>query len=140
MAGELIIVAPEAKPLYLQRPSSDGAIAELDYVAKPSDDDEGPSWDHGLDLRGDPRWRITGSPVVVVAAMKLFSGAVSKKRGTVSFPASEGVFEDLLMLMHRYPMRLTPDAQAEWERQYLAAVLRADGGAAPIQRRRGSFK
>src|SRR5690554_616399 len=63
------------RALVLQPPSEADAIAELDwFVPENARGDE-----------ADPRWQLVGSPVVVVAAMKCFSGAISRTRGKVSF-------------------------------------------------------
>ncbi len=131
----LFMVDAKPQPLMLTRPSRAGGVAQLDFIAKESEENDGPL----VDGEAEGRWKITGSPVVVVAAMKLFSGAKSGKRDAVSFPAVDGTFDDLLMLQHRYPMTLTAAAEPVWETHYLAAALRAGGGAAPIQRRRGAF-
>ena len=64
----------KAKPVWLAQPSDDGAMAELDYVDNSDDDTMS---------KGEPRWVIVGSPVCVVAAMKLFSGSISKSRERV---------------------------------------------------------
>ena len=121
----------KAKPVWLAQPSDDGAMAELDYVDNSDDDTMS---------KGEPRWVIVGSPVCVVAAMKLFSGSISKSRERVSFPMAEASFEDLLILRHRYPMQLTDAARDVWDSQFSALVVSFDGGPAPIAPERRCFK
>ena len=102
MTGSLFPVLAQAAegaaalPPMLQRPDSRGAIALLTYVRAELKDDD----------TAGPRWKIEGSPLVVVGAMKTLSGALSRRREAVSFPATQSNFEDLLMLMHRYPVRI----------------------------------
>lgn len=129
--GGTILEFPSKKPIWLAPPSDEGAMAELDYVDNSEEDKE---------TRSDPRWVITGSPVCVVAAMKVFSGAISKSRERVSFPMAEASFEDLLMLRHRYPLTLTDDAKEIWDSQFNALVVSFDGGPAPIPPERRCFK
>lgn len=137
-AAVMTILPPAVVPRPLmERPSEDGAVGELHWI-KP-DSAEG-------DDRSDPvaRWRVTGSPLAIVAAMKLFSGAISKSRDKVSFPAFESTFEDLLMLQHRYPLRLSDAARKVWDEFYRNALVdlraRAADLLAPVAARAGRFK
>lgn len=101
-------------PPLLRRPSASDPIAKLSYVER-DDADSGAIY---------ARWRLDGSPQVVMMATNLFSGAVSRKKNAVSWPAVEATFEDLLMLQHRYGIEVAPSAAPIWENHYRAAVTR----------------
>lgn len=93
----------------LRRPSSVGAIAALSWA----------NLKETPDGAGGPRWRLEGSPAVVMLAKKLFSGALSRRSDYVSWPATRASFEDLLMLMHRYPVEVAAGAtQRVWNEQW----------------------
>jgi SNF2 family DNA or RNA helicase len=128
--GNIVDLA-KRRPVWLSPPPEAEAMATLDYVDNSDEDSES---------AGDPRWAIEGSPVCVVAAMKVFSGAISKSRDRVSFPAAEASFEDLLMLRHRYPLKLTDAAKGVWDSQYTALVVSFDGGPPPVPPERRCFK
>jgi SWI/SNF-related matrix-associated actin-dependent regulator 1 of chromatin subfamily A len=105
--------APRQLPPLLQRPDDRGAIAHLTL----SISEETP------DGRGGPRWSLKGSPAVIVMAEKLFSGArCSKARDAISWPAVASMFEDLLMLQHRYPVSIGRTASELWGEQYADLV------------------
>lgn len=129
----VVLFPGPVKPLILQRPLDEGAMAELQWRAT----EEKGTPPHGafLDLYDgqrdqvdadycDGRWRIEGSPVVTVAAMKMFSGALAPTKGAVSFPAVDANFEDLIMLMHRYPCRVADSARPAFEAAYERCLLR----------------
>lgn len=103
-----------ALPTVLTRPTAEGAVGTLDY-SEP-DDPKSPAW---------PRWKIEGSAHAVIMARKLFAAGSSETGGTVnaiSFPATLGSFDELLLLMHRFPLRLTAAAQAIFDRMYRQLV------------------
>jgi hypothetical protein len=87
-------------PLLLRRPSAADPIAKLSYAER--DDAENGTF--------RARWRLEGSPQVVMMATNIFSGAVSRKKDAVSWPAVEATFEDLLMLQHRFGIEIAPAA------------------------------
>jgi SNF2 family DNA or RNA helicase len=96
-------------PLLLNRPDDRGAIAHLTL----SITEETP---HG---GGGARWRLHGSPVVVLMAYKLFSGSLCNRAGdTITWPAVPSMFEDLLMLMHRFPISIGASASDLWSEHY----------------------
>lgn len=99
-------------PALLQRPDERGAIARLTY-ANAEETENG----------GGPRWKLTGSPSVILLAKRLFSGALSRKNDSVTWPAVPAMFEDLLMLQHRYPIEIGVSAREVWNDQYEEIVL-----------------
>jgi len=99
-------------PPFLRRPDERGHVARLSYKTR-ADDAQGNT---------EPRWGLQGSPEVVYMARKLFSGAISKRKGTCSFPAIEAHFEDLLMMQHRFPIEIGPSARDVWEEMYERTV------------------
>lgn len=114
--GTAVLVRGEDSrlPPLLRRPSTSDPIAKLSYAER-DDADSGVVY---------ARWRLDGSPQVVMTATNLFSGAVSRKKSAVSWPAVEATFEDLLMLQHRYGIEVATSAVTVWENQYRAAVTR----------------
>lgn len=68
-----------------------------------------------------PRWRIEGSPAVIIMASALFSGA-STGKDAISFPAVPALFENLLMLMHRFPIAIAPSARVPFEEAFSDVV------------------
>lgn len=96
-------------PPLLQRPDDRSAIAHLTLTITEETENGG----------GGPRWALKGSPAVVVLAQRLFSGAsVAKKLDAISWPAVPSMFEDLLMLMHRFPVSIGVSARDLWNDQY----------------------
>jgi hypothetical protein len=85
-------------PTVLNRPSLDGAVGTLDY-SEP-EDPKSAAW---------PRWRITGSAHAIIMGRKLFGVDYSANEGgannALSFPATLGSFDELLLLLHRFPLR-----------------------------------
>lgn len=101
-------------PTVLTRPGTEGAVGTLDY-SEP-EDPKSPAW---------PRWRVEGSAHAVIMARKLFAAGVSEAGNAVngiSFPATLGSFDELLLLMHRFPLRLTAAAQLIFDRMYRQLV------------------
>jgi superfamily II DNA or RNA helicase len=101
-------------PTVLTRPPLEGAVGMLDY-SEP-DDPKSPAW---------PRWRITGSAHAIIMAKKLFgadSNATDGKVNSISFPATLGSFDELLLLLHRFPLKMTEAAQAMFDRMYRQLV------------------
>lgn len=96
-------------PLLMQRPRADGASARL-------------SWSRGRENKeGEriPRWAIRGGAGVVALGKRLFSGAVASARfDSISWPDVPSTFEDLLMLMHRYPVEIEENAEKRWSERY----------------------
>jgi SWI/SNF-related matrix-associated actin-dependent regulator 1 of chromatin subfamily A len=112
---DLIPVAGTARqlPPLLHRPDDRGAIAHLTMSTSEETKDGG----------GGPRWMLKGSPAVIVLADKIFSGArCNRERGAISWPAVFSMFEDLLMLMHRYPVSIGKTAADLWGQQYADLV------------------
>jgi SNF2 family DNA or RNA helicase len=101
-----------ALPMALTRPPRVGTVGTLEYSEPES------ALPHLW-----PRWKITGSPHAVMMARKLFS-AESDERShlSISFPATLGNFEELLLLMHRFPLALEGDAAVAFERFYRIAI------------------
>lgn len=106
MNAQLPMIVAGELPAMLRYPNAGRAMAALSYQRGEIDSND----------NGGPRWRIEGSPVVIVAAMKVMSGVKSRKRDTCSFPATQANFEDLVMLMHRYPMRVDQRAGEMFDR------------------------
>lgn len=96
-------------PLLMQRPAEEGAVARL-------------AWSRGQETKdGDriPRWTLRGAIGPIVLAERLFSGAnVNARRDAISWPDVPATFEDLLMLMHRYPIMLETSAVEAWNERY----------------------
>lgn len=116
MSGMLALIepprSPDDVPAHLRRPGCQSAMATLSLTDEPETEDGG----------GGKRWRLEGSPAVVLTAVKIMPGAWSRKNNLVSWPAVQAGFEDLLMLMQRYPVLISQSAAAEWERQYGEAI------------------
>lgn len=110
------VIAPPMHelPPVLTRPSEAAPVGTLSFV--PISDEETGETRH--------RWRIDGKPGAVMMANGIFSGAISRKIDSVSFPATGAHFPDLLMLMHRFPLTITEAARPIWEEFYQAAVTR----------------
>jgi len=105
--------APRRLPPLLQRPDDRGAIAHLTLSVTEETPEGG----------GGARWTLKGSPVVVIMADKLFSGArCTKARDAISWLAVASMFEDLLMLMHRFPVSIGRTAAELWAEQYTDLV------------------
>jgi SNF2 family DNA or RNA helicase len=101
--------SPRLLPPILQRPDDRGAIAHLTLSVT----EETPQG------AGGARWHLKGSPAAIVMAHKLFSGAsCSKAKDSISWPAVPSMFEDLLMLMHRFPVSIGKTAADLWGEQY----------------------
>jgi superfamily II DNA or RNA helicase len=99
-------------PTVLTRPSLEGAVGELHYTEPESG--AAHIW---------PRWRITGSPHAVIMARKLFGSIESESSlNKISFPATLGSFDELLILLHRFPLRMTEAAQVIFDRFYRQSV------------------
>jgi SWI/SNF-related matrix-associated actin-dependent regulator of chromatin subfamily A-like protein 1 len=92
-------------PTVLTRPTSEGAVGVLDY-SEP-EDPKSPAW---------PRWKIQGAPHAVIMAKKLFGFESNADVKSISFPATLGSFDELLLLLHRFPLKLTAAAQAIFDR------------------------
>jgi SWI/SNF-related matrix-associated actin-dependent regulator 1 of chromatin subfamily A len=108
--------APQVSlPTVLTRPPLEGAVGTLDY-SEP-DDPKSPAW---------PRWKITGSAHAIIMARKLFgvdySEASSHSVNAISFPATLGSFDELLLLLHRFPLKFTEAAQTIFDRMYRQLV------------------
>lgn len=107
--------APQVSlPTVLTRPPLEGAVGTLDYTEP--EDPKSPAW---------PRWRIAGSPHAVIMARKLFGVDYSSSDGannSLSFPATLGSFDELLLLLHRFPLKMTPAAAAMFDRMYRQLV------------------
>jgi SNF2 family DNA or RNA helicase len=86
-------------PPFLQEPVDKGATTTLGMTTPKS---------------GYPRWVVRGSSEVVLMARRLFRDHISKKADTISTPAIRESFEDVLMLRHRYPIRLSSSAKTFW--------------------------
>lgn len=100
-------------PTVLTRPSLEGAVGRLDYTEP--EDPKSSAW---------PRWNISGSPHAIIMARKLF-GSDSNSGGNVhsiSFPATLGSFDELLLLLHRFPLTMTEAAAAMFDRMYRQLV------------------
>jgi SNF2 family DNA or RNA helicase len=100
-------------PTVLTRPPLEGAVGVLDY-SEP-DDPKSPSW---------PRWKITGSAHAIIMARKLFGNdsTASDSVKSISFPATLGSFDELLLLLHRFPLKMTEAASAMFDRMYRQLV------------------
>lgn len=103
-------------PTVLTRPPAviDGAHGVLDY-SEP-EDPKSPAW---------PRWKITGSAHAIIMAKKLFgtdSNASGGKVNSISFPATLGSFDELLLLLHRFPLKMTEAASVIFDRMYRQLV------------------
>jgi SNF2 family DNA or RNA helicase len=115
----LVVNQPPAAsdiPLHLCRadPVENGAARLSWEPERPGESEEIP-----------PRWRLKGSIAVVLMAEKLFAGArASARRDEISWPAMPSMFEDLLMVMQRFPIAIDKSAREIWEEQY-ADVLKA---------------
>lgn len=105
----------EPLPTVLTRPPALGTVGTLDY-SEP-DDPKSPAW---------PRWKVSGSPHAIIMARKLFgtdSHAAGKDNAvTISFPATLGSFDELLLLMHRFPLKMTDAAAMIFEWMYRQLV------------------
>lgn len=110
-ANQIALIAPAVRaadprlPPYLQWPDATGAMARLTYINR-EEDDKG---------RGGPVWKLEGSPAVIMLAYRLL-GSIwqadgSSAKNSFTFPASLGAFEDLMLLMHRYPVEIRPTAR-----------------------------
>lgn len=113
-------VLPSVLPAWLNVPDPVNPIATLYYVNAEFNDDGS----------GGPRWKIEGSPLVVVAVMKGLSGVVSRQRDRCSFPATQANFEDLLLVMQRYQVRVDDGSKGAFAKglEYLTAIHRARAG------------
>jgi SNF2 family DNA or RNA helicase len=102
-----------ALPTVLTRPALDGAVGTLGY-SEP-EDPKSPAW---------PRWKISGSPHAVIMARKLFGADTSadQSASAISFPATLGSFDELLLLLHRFPLKPTDAAQEMFDRMYRQLV------------------
>jgi SWI/SNF-related matrix-associated actin-dependent regulator 1 of chromatin subfamily A len=100
-----------ALPTVLTRPPLDGAVGTLDY-SEP-DDPKSPAW---------PRWRIESSAHAVIMAKKLFGGEADSSVSKISFPATLGSFDELLLLLHRFPLKMTQPAETMFDRMYRQLV------------------
>lgn len=109
----IIAAPPPALPPIFARPP-EGTAGTLSFV-KITDEKTG-------EIRN--RWKIEGTPGVVMMANGLFSGAISRKADSVSFPAFASIFEDLLMLQHRFPLKIAADARPVWEEFYRRSITR----------------
>lgn len=98
-------------PTVLTRPPLDNAVGTLDY-SEP-DDPKSPRW---------PLWKISGSAHAVIMARKLFGSETESTINKISFPATLGSFDELLLLLHRFPLRLTEPAQIIFDRFYRQLV------------------
>jgi SWI/SNF-related matrix-associated actin-dependent regulator 1 of chromatin subfamily A len=102
-------------PTVLTRPQTvSDTVGMLDY-SEP-EDPKSPAW---------PRWRITGSAHAIIMAKKLFgpgSSADDDAGRSLSFPATLGSFDELLLLLHRFPLKTTVAAQGMFDRMYRQLV------------------
>jgi SWI/SNF-related matrix-associated actin-dependent regulator of chromatin subfamily A-like protein 1 len=123
---------PEAArlPAVLTRPPLDNAVGQLDY-SEP-DDPKSAAW---------PRWKITGSAHAVIMARKLFGVETGGNSvNSISFPATLGAFDELLLLLHRFPLSMTAPAQAMFDRMYRQLVAeRHIAASVPVDSAAGKF-
>jgi SWI/SNF-related matrix-associated actin-dependent regulator 1 of chromatin subfamily A len=100
-------------PTVLMRPPMEGTVGTLDYTEP--DDPKSPAW---------PRWRISGSQHAVIMAKKLFGtdSNASDVGRTISFPATLGSFDELLLLLHRFPLEMSGPASQMFDRMYRQLV------------------
>lgn len=124
--------AQASLPMVLTRPPLEGAVGALEY-SEP-DDPKSPAW---------PRWKITGSAHAIIMAKKLFgtdSNASDGKVNSISFPATLGSFDELLLLLHRFPLRLTEPAQIIFDRMYRQLVAeRHIASSVPVDSAGGQY-
>jgi SWI/SNF-related matrix-associated actin-dependent regulator 1 of chromatin subfamily A len=120
-------------PTVLNRPSLDGAVGTLDY-SEP-EDPKSAAW---------PRWKITGSAHAIIMGRKLFGVDYSANEGgannALSFPATLGSFDELLLLLHRFPLKMTADSSAMFDRMYRQLVAeRHIAASVPAQAAGGRY-
>lgn len=137
MSQELALVAPEPAddeplrppPLFVQRPELRGQFGKLYYMPAREELVEVQSG-HATQttkverVQYPARWRLEGSPAVVMLARRIFDEAISRSPTKVSWPAHQAIFEDLLMIQHRYPVTLSQSAKGPWEAQYQATLAK----------------
>jgi len=105
--NDVTIEAPTIDlPYILRRPNQIGALAKLTLV------------DHKDDGDALKRWRLTGSPMIIELGRKLFPAARANQVKSITWPAIQPLFGDLLMLLHRHPVEVGPSARNLWEEQY----------------------
>jgi hypothetical protein len=98
-------------PTVLTRPPLESTVGTLDY-SEP-DDPKSPRW---------PQWKISGSAHAVLMARKLFGYDSDASINRHSFAATLGNFDELLLLLHRFPLKMTDAAQAMFDRFYRQLV------------------
>lgn len=66
----------------------------------------------------DNEWRLSGDPQVIVMAKRLFPGSQGRGAGVARFPATPRIMQDLVWLMHRWPIEIVDEAafDADYER------------------------
>ena len=99
MRGEGAKLSEIEWPPFLQEPMEKGAATTLGITTPAS---------------GYPRRSLRGSSEVILMARRLFRDHISKKADSLSTPALRENFEDVLMLRHRFPIRLSPSAKTHW--------------------------
>jgi len=104
--------AGDTLPTVLTRPPVLGAVGTLEY-SEPEGEGAALRW---------PMWKIKGSAHAVMMARKLFGTESQAGHITISFPATLGNFEELLLLMHRFPLTLVGDAAEAFDRFYRTAI------------------
>lgn len=116
-------------PTVLTRPALENPVGVLDY----SEPASGVShvW---------PRWQISGSAHAVIMARKLFAAESDSSINKISFPATLGSFDELLLLLHRFPLRLTEAAAEMFDRFYRQLVAeRHIAASVPAQSAEGRY-
>lgn len=110
---DLLTVPPLDLPPLLLRPEARDPIARLSVPkAEPREDGS----------KGVTRFRLAGSPAVVALARKIMPAVLSPKIDAASWPAIQPAFEDLLMMLHRYPVEISQSARALFEEQYSEVI------------------
>ncbi len=100
-------------PTVLTRPPLENAVGTLDY-AEPAKNAAAHIW---------PRWKVAGSAHAVLMARKLFGTTETESAvNKISFPATLGNFDELLLLLHRFPLTMTEAAQTMFDRFYRQLV------------------
>jgi superfamily II DNA or RNA helicase len=103
--------ASDLLPAVLTRPPTAATVGVLDYTEP--EEPNSPVW---------PRWKISGSPHAVIMARKLFGSESHASVSHISFPATLGSFDELLLLLHRFPHGMTEAARTMFDRFYRQLV------------------
>ncbi len=65
--------------------------------------------------RRSKSWTVKGDPSVTEMCKRLFPGSAGSKRGEARFTAHRRMVGDLMWLMLRYPLQISPRDRALWE-------------------------